>query len=59
MDKKTPKSKFFQVKHDCGNEQTVFDSIKMEVKCLMCNKPLAKPTGGHSHILGKIVKGVD
>jgi small subunit ribosomal protein S27e len=59
MDKKTPRSKFLLVKHDCGNEQYVFDNTKTEVNCLMCNKVLAKPTGGHSLVFGKILKVIE
>lgn len=58
MDKKTQKSKFFLVKCDCGNEQYVFSNVAGEVKCLLCKKRLAKPTGGKSKLFGKVVKGI-
>lgn len=59
MDKKSSKSRFFLVKHECGNEQHVFDSVKTEVLCSMCKKVLAKPTGGLSDVYGKAVKVAD
>jgi small subunit ribosomal protein S27e len=55
MDKKS-ETKFLVVKHDCGNEQHVYDSVKTAVKCTMCGKPIAKPTGGLAEIIGKVVK---
>ncbi|MEM2974316.1 MAG: 30S ribosomal protein S27e [Candidatus Micrarchaeia archaeon] len=58
MDKKSSRSKYFLVKCDCGNEQNVFGNVKSEVRCLICKKVLAKPTGGKSIIFGKIVKVV-
>ena len=58
MDKKHSRSKFLLVKHDCGNEQYVFDNSKTEIKCLMCSKTLLKPRGGRARIFGKIVKVV-
>lgn len=57
MDKKS-KTKFLLVKHDCGNEQYVYDSVKTEVKCSMCGKAIAKPTGGLAEIIGKVTKAV-
>jgi len=56
MDKKISRSKYLAVKCDCGNEQIIFGNVKSEVKCLMCKKTLAKPTGGKSIIFGKIMK---
>jgi small subunit ribosomal protein S27e len=55
MDKKS-ETKFLVVKHDCGNEQYVYDSVKTAVKCTMCGKPIAKPTGGLAEIIGKVIK---
>lgn len=52
------KTKFLLVKHDCGNEQYVFDSVKTEVKCTGCKKTIAKPTGGLAEIIGKVTKAV-
>ena len=55
-----PRSKFVLVKcPDCENEQVVFDRCSMEVKCLVCGRVLARPTGGKAVIEAKIVKFLD
>ena len=51
-------TKFLLVKHDCGNEQYVYNTAKREVKCTLCKKTLAKPTGGFVKVFGKIIKVV-
>lgn len=54
-----PKSKFFRVQcPECGNEQTVFSSVASVVKCTICGKELAVPTGGKSKILSDKVKEI-
>jgi len=58
MDKKIKKSKFFLVRCNCGNEQYIFSNIASEVKCVLCKKRLAKPTGGKSKLFGKVIKGI-
>jgi small subunit ribosomal protein S27e len=58
MDKKIQKSKFFLVRCNCGNEQYIFSNIASEVKCVLCKKRLAKPTGGKSKLFGKVIKGI-
>ena len=51
-----PRSRFLKVKClDCGNEQVIFGSASTVVRCLVCGKTLAEPTGGKSRILTKIV----
>ena len=51
-----PRSRFLRVKClDCGNEQVIFGSASTVVRCLVCGKTLAEPTGGKSRILTKIV----
>ncbi len=50
------KSKYLKVKCECGNEQKVFGNSADVVKCLMCDKVLAEPTGGRAKIYGKILK---
>ncbi|MCD6208697.1 MAG: 30S ribosomal protein S27e [Thermoprotei archaeon] len=53
----TPKSRFVLVRcPDCGNEQVVFDHASMEVKCLLCGRVLAKPTGGKARIEAEILQ---
>ncbi len=54
-----PKSKFLRVQcTECGNEQTVFSSVASVVKCTICGKELAVPTGGKSKILSDKVKEI-
>ncbi len=54
-----PKSKFFRVQcPECGNEQTIFCSVASVVKCTICGKELAVPTGGKSKILSDKVKEI-
>jgi len=51
-----PGSRFLTVKClDCGNEQVIFGSASTVVRCLVCGKTLAEPTGGKSKILTKII----
>lgn len=51
-----PKSRFLRVKcSDCSSEQVIFGSASTKVKCLVCGKTLAEPTGGKSAILTKII----
>ncbi|MFX1367751.1 MAG: 30S ribosomal protein S27e [Promethearchaeota archaeon] len=46
-----PKSKFLKVKClDCENEQIIFAMATTEVKCLKCEKILAKPSGGKAKL---------
>ncbi len=54
-----PRSKFLRVQcPECGNEQTVFSNVASVVKCTICGKDLAQPTGGKSKILSDKVKEV-
>jgi small subunit ribosomal protein S27e len=39
-------AKFIKVKCKCGNEQIVFERAATEVKCLVCGRIIARPTGG-------------
>ena len=46
-----PKSRFIRVKClDCENEQIIFGNATTEVKCLKCDKVLAKPSGGKAKL---------
>ncbi|RLE50294.1 MAG: 30S ribosomal protein S27e [Candidatus Methanomethylicota archaeon] len=52
-----PKSRFLKVKcPDCGNEQVVFSHATIVVKCLVCGRTLAKPSGGKAIIEGEVLK---
>ena len=42
---------FLKVKCEkCKNQQVIFDKPAIEVKCLVCNEVLAKPTGGRAEL---------
>ena len=52
-----PTTKFLKVKcSSCNNEQIVFDSSKIVVKCNVCGEDLAHPRGGKANILGEILE---
>ena len=52
-----PKSKFLYVRcPDCGNEQIIFDHASITVRCNVCNRVLAKPTGGTAEIEAHVLK---
>ena len=52
-----PTSKFIRVRcPKCKNEQIIFGKVSTLVECLVCNKPLAEPTGGKSKIKSKILE---
>jgi len=52
-----PKSRFLLVKcPDCENEQILFDHASTIVKCLVCGRVLARPTGGRAEIDAKVLK---
>lgn len=54
-----PKSKFLKVKcPDCGNEQIIFSHASTVVRCNICNRELAMPTGGKAKILTDKVKEI-
>lgn len=50
-------SKFLKVKcNDCENEQVVFCNASTVVKCLVCGRTIAEPTGGKANIKTQIVE---
>jgi len=50
------KSKFIKVKcPDCEHEQIIFDHPSTVVRCIVCGRTVAKPTGGKGEILAEIV----
>ncbi len=54
------KSHFVRVKcPDCENTQIVFDHASTVVKCLVCGRTLAEPTGGRAKIKAEVVEVVD
>jgi len=55
-----PTSKFLRVRcPDCGNEQIIFNKPAIVVRCLVCGRVLARPTGGKGIIEAKIIKELD
>lgn len=57
---KEPESKFIKVRcMSCKNEQIIFGKTTTEVKCLVCNKSLASPTGGKTRIKAQILELMD
>ncbi|MBI2579773.1 MAG: 30S ribosomal protein S27e [Candidatus Aenigmarchaeota archaeon] len=52
-----PESRFLRVKcKKCKNEQIIFDKACNEVKCLICETVLAKPTGGHAELKTNVIE---
>ena len=52
-----PKSKFIKVRcPKCKNEQIIFGNASSVVRCLVCNKELAYPTGGKSKISARVLE---
>ncbi len=50
-------SKFIKVRcPECKNEQIIFGKSSMTVKCLVCDKLLAEPTGGKAKIKGRVLE---
>ena len=46
-----PRSRFLKVQClDCENEQIIFAHASTEVKCLKCDKVLARPSGGRAKL---------
>lgn len=54
---KDPTSKFVKVRcPKCKNEQIIFGKASSEIKCLVCSKVLAAPTGGKSLVKSRILE---
>jgi len=50
-------SKFVKIRcPKCKNEQIIFGKCNSVIKCLVCNKILAEPTGGKSKIKARILE---
>ncbi len=51
------KSKFIRIKcPDCEHEQIIFDHPSTVIKCILCGRTVAKPTGGKGEILAEIIR---
>ena len=54
---KEPKSRFIKIRcPKCKNEQIMFGKTSKTVKCLVCEKALAEPTGGKSKVKARILE---
>ncbi len=52
-----PQSKFIKIRcPKCKNEQIMFGKSSSVVKCLVCEKVLAEPTGGKSKVKARILE---
>ena len=50
-------SKFIKIRcPKCKNEQIMFGKSSMQVKCLVCGKILAEPTGGKSKVKARVLE---
>ncbi len=57
MTDKEPNSKFIKIRcPKCKNEQIIFGKTATIIKCLVCEKVLAEPTGGKSKIKARILE---
>ncbi|MDM7935610.1 MAG: 30S ribosomal protein S27e [Methanothrix sp.] len=53
-------SGFLRVKcNDCENEQVIFAHASTIVKCLVCGRTLAEPTGGKAEIKTQVVEALE
>ncbi|MBU0758632.1 MAG: 30S ribosomal protein S27e [Nanoarchaeota archaeon] len=60
MKSSEPDSKFIKIRcPKCKNEQIVFGKAATEVKCLVCGKTLAEPTGGKIGVKARILEVLD
>ncbi len=54
---KEPSSKFIKVRcPKCKNEQIIFGKSASIVKCLVCEKILAEPTGGKTKVKSQVLE---
>jgi len=52
-----PTSKFVRVRcPKCKNEQVIFGKASTRVKCLVCKRLLAEPTGGKTKIRAPVLE---
>ncbi len=50
-------SKFIKIRcPKCKNEQIIFGKASTLIKCLVCSKVLAEPTGGKSRVKARILE---
>jgi len=52
-----PVSKFVKIRcPKCKNEQIMYGKASSEVRCLVCGKDLAEPTGGKAKIKARVLE---
>lgn len=51
-----PRSRYLVVRCECNKEQIVYSHSTSEVKCDVCGKVLAEPTGGKAKIIGDVIE---
>jgi len=52
-----PSSKFIKIRcAKCKNEQIMFGKSNTEIRCLVCGKDLASPTGGKSRVKARVLE---
>jgi small subunit ribosomal protein S27e len=52
-----PKSKFVRVRcPKCKNDQVIFGKAATKVRCVVCNRLLAEPTGGKTKIRTQVLE---
>ncbi|MFC1768413.1 30S ribosomal protein S27e [Nanoarchaeota archaeon] len=52
-----PSSKFIKIRcPKCKNEQIMFGKASTSVKCLVCSKILAEPTGGKAKVKARVLE---
>ncbi len=57
MNLKETTSKFIKVRcPKCKNEQIMFGRVSTLVKCLVCEKILAEPSGGKTKIKSRVLE---
>ena len=55
--KKDPASKFIRVRcAKCKNEQVIFGKAASKISCLVCQEPLAEPSGGKTKVNTQILE---
>jgi small subunit ribosomal protein S27e len=54
---KEPSSKFIKIRcPKCKNEQIMFGKSASEIKCLVCDKVLADPSGGKARVKARVLE---
>lgn len=60
MKLKEPTSKFIKVRcPKCKNEQIIFGKAASKIKCLVCDKLLAYPSGGKVQVRARVLEVLD